>query len=90
MAFEWLKQLHLPESEEPDWVLLISSPATWSPHVETFLTDRDIPFVKRAEKGAGVTLKIGPVNEVYDYYVPREAYDKAAEDLDELRAQIGN
>ncbi|NLA71683.1 MAG: hypothetical protein GX850_04585 [Clostridiaceae bacterium] len=73
-----------------DPVFLISSPLVWSAHVESYLQERDIPFLKRGQMGAGLAIELGPVNEIYDYYVPREALEQALADLDELKELIGN
>ncbi|HZK29309.1 MAG TPA: hypothetical protein VFD19_03730 [Clostridia bacterium] len=77
-----------PPAEEP--VFLISSPPVWSAHVESYLLERDIPYLKQGQMGAGLAIELGPVNEIYNYYVPREALERARAELDELKALIGS
>ncbi len=75
---------------EERFVFFISSPMVWSGHVETYLQDRGIPYLKRGQKGAGLALELGPVNEVFDYFIDSKDRDKASQGLEELKALLGS
>ncbi|HNZ63532.1 MAG TPA: hypothetical protein PKH23_04305 [Bacillota bacterium] len=76
-------------STDPEPVLLISAPSIWSAHVDSWLTERRIPYMKRGRLGAGVAIKVGPVHEIMDFYVPAEKLEEAQEDLEELKEIVG-
>ncbi len=78
----------IPDAGEP--VFLISAPLVWTGHVETYLEERGIPYLKRGQRGAALALELGPVNERFDYFIPAQALDKVREDLDELRDLVGS
>lgn len=77
------------KSNEPELVLLISAPSIWSAHVDSWLQERDIPYLKRGQMGAGLAIKLGHIHEVIDFYVPYERLEEAQEGLDELKEIIG-
>lgn len=84
--FKDKKQRTAPPEER--LVFFISSPMVWSGHVETYLQERDIPYLKKGQKGAALALELGPVNEVFDYYIDSSDRDKAAQGLEELKALL--
>lgn len=70
-------------------VYLLSAPMVWSAHVESYLDGLDIPYMKRGRRGAALTIELGAASEIFDYYIPRPALERALPGLDELREQIG-
>lgn len=70
-------------------VFFISAPMPWSGHVESYLEDLDIPYLRQGQRGAALALELGLANEIFDYYIPASAYQLAAEGLDELRELLG-
>ncbi len=77
------------QSESGEPVFLISAPLVWTGHVETYLEDKGIPYLRQGRKGAALAIELGPVSERYDYYIPPQALEKVREDLDELRELVG-
>lgn len=70
-------------SVEP--VYFISAPMPWSAHVESYLEELDIPYLKRGRKGAALAIELGPSSEIYDYFIPGQTVKKASAGLDELK-----
>ena len=67
----------------------ISAPMIWSAHVESYLEDKGIPYLKQGQKGAALAIELGQSQEIFDYYIPAAAMEKAAEGLEELKMLIG-
>ena len=76
------------QAEEP--VYLISAPALWSGHVESYLEELAIPYLKQGRRGAALTVELGTAGEIYDYYIPASASERASEGLDQIRELIGS
>ncbi len=76
-----------PPEDQP--LHFISAPMIWSAHVESYLEDRAIPYLKQGQKGAALAIELGQSQEIFDYYIPAAAMEKAAEGLEELKTLIG-
>ena len=70
-------------------VYFISAPMVWSAHVESYLEELKIPYLKRGRRGAALAIELGAGAEIYDYFIPRQAAARASEGVDELRKLIG-
>lgn len=78
------------DRDHPDQpVYFISAPMVWSAHVESYLEELAIPYLKRGRKGAALAIELGAGAEIYDYFIPRQAVARASEGVDELRKLIG-
>lgn len=66
----------------------IAAPMIWSAHVETYLEDKDIPYLKRGRRGAAFMVELGATQEIYDYYVPQIAFEEASKGLEELKRLV--
>ena len=69
----------LREPVENDPVLLVSVPSLQATFVEPLLQDTGIPYSKVGDLGVGFTMRGGDTLEMYRFYVPYGAYDKARE-----------
>ncbi len=92
---KWFKKDHESDDKrdrdphEPELVHLISAPSIWSAHVDSWLQERHIPYMKRGQMGAGLAIKLGHIHEVIDFFVPVDRLEEAQEGLDELKEIIG-
>lgn len=89
---KWLKKDKKPkktaqQTHEP--VFFISAAQVWSAHVESYLEERGIPYLKEGRKGPALALELGYTSEIFDYYIPREALEDALEGAGELREITG-
>ena len=66
----------------------IAAPMIWSAHVETYLEDKEIPYLKRGRRGAAFMVELGATQEIYDYYVPTIAFEEASKGLEELKRLV--
>ena len=66
----------------------IASPMIWSAHIETYLEDKAIPYLKRGRRGAALMVELGASQEIYDYYVPTIAFEEASKGLEELKRLV--
>jgi len=74
----------LREPREDDPAFLISKEALWAGGIEETLKQNGIPCLNKGLLGAGFTARIGYTAEVYEFFVPYAAYDKAKELLAEM------
>lgn len=70
-------------------VYFISAPMPWSAHVESYLEELEIPYLKRGRKGAALAIELGAGSEIYDYFIPGQAFAKASAGADELKELVG-
>ncbi|HPX93622.1 MAG TPA: hypothetical protein PK646_05460 [Bacillota bacterium] len=82
-----LRDRNRPAPDEP--VYLISAPMIWSAHVESYLEEREIPYLKRGRKGAALAIELGAGSGIYDYFIPQDAVGRAVEEIDSLKELIG-
>lgn len=61
------------EGREPlpnDPCFLVSKEKLWSEVLADVLRQNNIPFLEKSSLGAGMALKVGPLYEQIDFYVP--------------------
>lgn len=76
------------EEPEQEPVFFISSPMVWSAHVESYLEEKGIPYLRRGRRGAALAVELGATQEIYDYFIPKEAVELAMEEIDELKQLV--
>ena len=82
------KKEEVETSPEQEPVFFISSPMVWSAHVESYLEEKGIPYLKQGRRGAALAVELGATQEIYDYYIPSEAVESAMEEIDELKQLV--
>lgn len=63
---------------------LIEKEQPWSEVLADVLGQHDIPFYKKGDMGAGLSLKVGPMLERFRFYVPQRCFEEAQSIVDEL------
>ncbi|MDD3418956.1 MAG: hypothetical protein PHN96_05380 [Eubacteriales bacterium] len=84
--FKKKKEEETASEQEP--VFFISSPMVWSAHVESYLEEKGIPYLKQGRRGAALAVELGATQEIYDYYIPSEAVESAMEEIGELKQLV--
>jgi len=69
----------LRELKPDDPVYLITKDATIGASIEDILRQNNIPCLKRAELGAGITAYVGYYHETFRFYVPHSLFEHAKE-----------
>ena len=64
------KKEEVETSPEQEPVYFISSPMVWSAHVESYLVEKEILYLKQERQGAALASELGVTQEIYDYYIP--------------------
>jgi len=62
-----------------DLIYIIEKDAMIAGSIDDILRQHDIPFVKRALQGAGLTTIVGSAFESYKFFVPYTVYENACE-----------
>ena len=60
-----------------DLCFLAEKEQPWSEVLADILKQSDIPFYKKGNMGAGLSLKVGPLSERFQFYVPQSYLQKA-------------
>ena len=56
----------------------------WSEVLADVLKQSNIPFIKKGNMGAGLSIKVGPLLEKFQFYVPKSYSQEAQSVVDEL------
>ena len=72
------------DSGTDDFCFLVEKEQPWSDVLADVLKQGDIPFYKRSNMGAGLSIKVGPMFERFQFYVPQSCLQKAQSLVDEL------
>ena len=71
------KQKHLREPEPNDPVLIAELSGITAAMLEGVLLDEKLPFLKEGRLGAGMSVWIGSMMEIYSFYVPYALREQA-------------
>jgi len=71
------KKLIEPKSDSP--VFLVTKNSLWQGVVAGILKENNIPYFTKQALGGGLSAIIGTQLELYRFYVPYAAYDKACD-----------
>ena len=71
------KQTHLREPEPNDPVLIAELSGITAAMLEGVLLDEKLPFLKEGRLGAGMSVWIGSMMEIYSFYVPYALREQA-------------
>lgn len=77
----------LPLAKEDDDCFLIEKKELWADMLKEVLENHHIPYYCEQEMGAGMSLKIGPMLESYQFYVPYSHYHEAMQCVETLFLQ---
>ncbi len=75
-------------SSPEDLIFYIEADYFLSPRVEDFLKEKEIPYLKRGELGAGLTTRLGFSFEHDRYFLPLKAYRDFQGELDLFKEAI--
>ena len=70
---------HLKEAQKDDDCFLVEKKTIWADMLKELLENYHIPYYCEEAMGAGVSLKVGPMLESYQFYVPYSHYQQAME-----------
>lgn len=70
-------ETHLRPVRADDPVFLIEKDALWSGLVRDLLQQHGVPFLDNSNIGAGLSSRIGSLNEFFLFYVPYAALEDA-------------
>jgi len=76
------KKFREPEANDSVW--LTTQNFIFAGIIEELFADHGIPCMKIGRKGEGMSITIGYVAEIYDFYVPFSAYEAALELLEQV------
>lgn len=68
---------HLEFVKADDACFLIEKKEIWAEMLKEILENHHIPYYYESSMGAGVALKVGPMLESYQFYVPYSHYQLA-------------
>lgn len=83
------KSKRLREPGESDTVWLTSQNFIFGGIIEELLADNGIPCMKLGEKGEGLSVTLGYVAEIFDFYVPFSAHERALSLLEQIMNEDG-
>ena len=72
------------DSGTDDFCFLVEKEQPWSEVLADVLKQSGIPFYKKSTMGAGLSIKVGPLLERFQFYVPQSCLQKAQSLVDEL------
>ena len=75
---------HSPELSTNAWCFLVEKEQPWSEVLADVLKQDDIPFFKQGDMGAGLSLRVGPMFERFQFYVPQDYLQRAQLIVDDL------
>ena len=78
------KDNRLTDSGTDDFCLLAEKEQPWSDVLADVLKQNNIPFLKKGNMGAGLSIKVGPLLERFQFYVPKSCLQEAQSVVDEL------
>lgn len=70
-----------------DLCFLVEKEQPWSEMLADILEQHEIPFYKKGNMGAGLSIKVGPLFERFQFYVPETCLEKARSLAEELFAE---
>lgn len=70
-----------------DLCFLVEKEQPWSEVLADILEQNEIPFYKKGNMGAGLSIKVGPLFEKFQFYVPQSYLQKAQSLVNELFAE---
>lgn len=82
------RQLTIPKSE--DFCFLVEKEMIWGEMLADVLQQNQIPFTYKPTMGAGLTMKVGPAQERYRFFVPYSHWMDARDIVDELFCDAGH
>lgn len=76
------KKLREPNDDDP--CFLIEKEEIWSEALKEILENHQIPYYVAGSMGAGMALRVGPMLETYQFYVPYSSYEQAKECINHM------
>lgn len=75
---------HPSDPEADHFCFLVEKEQPWSEVLADVLKQSDIPFYKKSNMGAGLSISVGPMFERFQFYVPQSYFQKAQSVVDSL------
>lgn len=65
------------EVRDDDYCFIIEKELIWAEALRELLDKNNIPYEVLTKYGAGLSIKMGPYNEVYRFYIPYKYMEQA-------------
>lgn len=75
---------HPSDLEADHFCFLVEKEQPWSEVLADVLSQSDIPYYKKGNMGAGLSISVGPMFERFQFYVPQGYLQKAQSVVDDL------